>query len=215
MLEVPKRAKVRAGASRITPFSEDQLARLGRAPIFRGCEDDRHITRPGDYLCRDGRFWFGLLKPFAGLGSSETTALVTTDICLHHRVLHIDVHSDSRNGAPNRMVPIHPTLIKLGFLEWVDQRRAAVGDGLLFEPRKYARIWNDGVLDDAGLKAEGVTVEGMRVNFFDAVMSNAPERLAFYLTGQSPGYEDSRVLDDNETTIALRIVSAIDFPGLG
>jgi site-specific recombinase XerD len=214
-LEVPKRAKVRAGASRITPFSEDQLARLGRAPIFRGCEDDRHITRPGDYLCRDGRFWFGVLKPFAGLGSSETTALLTTDIRLHHRVLHIDVNSDNGNGARNRMVPVHPTLIKLGFQEWVEKRRAAVGDGLLFEPRKYPRVWNDGVLDAAGLKAEGMTVEGMRVNFVEAVTSNAPERIALYLTGQLPSSADARVLDDTETTIALRIVSAIDFPGLG
>jgi hypothetical protein len=113
------------------------------------------------------------------------------------------------------MVPVHPTLIKLGFQEWVEKRRAAVGDGLLFEPRKYPRVWNDGVLDAAGLKAEGMTVEGMRVNFVEAVTSNAPERIALYLTGQLPSSADARVLDDTETTIALRIVSAIDFPGLG
>ena len=213
-LEVPKRSKAPAGASRITPLSEDQLTRLGRAPIFRGCEDSRYITRPGRFICRDGRFWFGVLKPFAGVGSSEATAILTTDVRRHHSIWHIDLHNDSQTGAGNRMVPVHPALIDMGFLEWVEERKATVGDGRLFEPRKYARIWNDGVLDAVGLKAERVTVEGLRANFVEIVMATAPWPLATRLTGQAVGPTRARLLDREETEAAVRIVAALDFPGL-
>ena len=213
-LEVPKRSKAPAGASRITPFSEDQLARLGRAPIFRGCEDSRHITRPGNYLCRDGRFWFGVLKPFAGVGSGEAMALLITDVRRHHGIWHIDLHNDSRTGAGNRMVPVHPALIAMGFLGWIEERKAAVGDGRLFEPHKYARVWNDGVLDAAGLKTEGVTVEGLRATFVEAVLSGAPERIAMRLTGKTLGPAHERVLHHTDTMIALEVVSAIDLLSL-
>lgn len=214
MLEVPKRSKTPAGASRITPLTEDQLRRLGRAPIFRGCEDSRHITRPGDYLCRDGRFWFGVLKPFAGVGSGEAMALLTTDVRRHHGIWHIDLHNDSRTGAGNRMVPVHPALIEMGFLEWVRERQAAIGGGRLFEPRKYARVWNDGILSAAGLKNEGVTVEGLRMNFMEAVLSGANERIAMRLTGQALGPAHERVLDHTDTMIAHGIVSEVGLPSL-
>ena len=213
-LEVPKRSKAPAGASRITPFSQDQLARLGRAPIFRGCEDSRHITRPGDYLCRDGRFWFGVLKPFAGVGSGEAMALLTTDVRRHHGIWHIDLHNDSRTGAGNRMVPVHPALIAMGFLGWVEERKAAVGGGCLFEPRKYARIWNNDVLAAAGLKAEGLTVEGLRANFVDALVASAPWTVAMRLTGKAGGPTEARLLDSSGTAEVARIVAALEFGNL-
>ena len=214
MLEVPKRSKTPAGASRITPLTDDQLRRLGRAPIFRGCEDSRHITRPGNYLCRDGRFWFGVLKPFAGVGSGEAMALLTTDVRRHHGIWHIDLHNDSRTGAGNRMVPVHPALIAMRFLGWVEERKADVGEGRLFEPRKYTRVWNDRVLDAAGLKAEGVTVEGLRANFAEAVMATAPQYLAMRLTGRVVGPAQDRLLDRTETEAAARIVAALELAGM-
>lgn len=112
------------------------------------------------------------------------------------------------------MVPVHPALIAMGFLGWVEERKAAVGEGRLFEPRKYARVWNDGVLDAAGLKNAGVTVEGLRANFVEVVRLGTPERIVIRLSGQALVPAQARVMDYNDTMNALRIVSEIDFRSL-
>jgi hypothetical protein len=142
-------------------------------------------------------------------------ALLTTDVRRHHGIWHIDLHNDSRTGAGNRMVPVHPALIAMGFLGWVEERKAAVGGGCLFEPRKYARVWNDGVLEAAGLKAEGASVEGLRANFAEAVMASGPTALAMHLTGRTVDPARARLLDSAKTKAAARIIAALEFPELG
>jgi hypothetical protein len=132
----------------------------------------------------------------------------------YHGIWVIDLHNDSRTGAGNRMVPVHPVLVQMGFLDWVEHRKTLVGDGCLFEPRKYGRIWNDQILDAAGLKAEGVTVEGLRANFAEAVMARAAQPLGMRLTGQAVGPARARLLERSQIEAAARIIAALEFPGL-
>jgi integrase len=204
-LEKPLSAAPSPTSSKQVAFSAEQLARLFAAPIFTGCQDDNHITRPGQFICRDGRYWFAVLKLYAGVRSGESKALMTTDILKHHGIWHIDIHNDSRTGVGNRMVPVHSKLVEMGFLDWVEERRARVGEGSLFEPRKYGRIWNDWILASAGLKADGVTVEGLRANFAEAMITEAPRPLAMRLTGQAGGPARARLLCSATTTTAWSV----------
>jgi site-specific recombinase XerD len=210
-LEKPSSAAPSPTSSKQVAFSAEQLARLFAAPIFTGCQDDNHITRPGQYICRDGRYWFAVLKLYAGVRSGESKALMTTDILKHHGIWHIDIHNDSRTGVGNRMVPVHSKLVEMGFLDWVEERRARVGEGSLFEPRKYARIWNDWVLKVVGLKIEGLTVEGLRLNFIEAISSNADDELVRRLSGQSTGASCDRYLTKEDTRRASRIIDRIEY----
>jgi hypothetical protein len=109
------------------------------------------------------------------------------------------------------MVPVHAKLVEMGFLEWVEERRARVGEGSLFEPRKYARIWNDWILNTAGLKAEGVTVEGLRSNFIEAIGRSADDELVRRLSGQSTGASCDRYLTREGTRRASRIIDRIEY----
>jgi integrase len=213
-LEAPAVPAARAVTPKIRPLTDEQLARLARAPILTGCADSRSVTRPGGFLCRDGRFWFAAIKLYAGVRSGEATALKTTDVLRYHGIWVIDVHIDSQTGAGNRMVPVHPVLVQMGFLDWVEHRKTLVGDGCLFEPRKYGRIWNDQILDAAGLKAEGVTVEGLRATFVEAVMARAARPLGMRLTGQAVGPARARLLERSKIEAAARIIAALEFPGL-
>jgi site-specific recombinase XerD len=210
-LERPLCAAPSPTSSKQVAFSEEQLARLFAAPIFTGCQDDNHITRPGQVICRDGRYWFAVLKLYAGVRSGESKALMTTDILKHHGIWHIDIHNDSRTGVGNRMVPVHSKLVEMGFLDWVEERRARVGEGSLFEPRKYARIWNDWVLKVVGLKIEGLTVEGLRLNFIEAIASNADDELVRRLSGQSTGASCDRYLTKEDTRRASWIIDRIEY----
>jgi len=210
-LEAPTIAAPAPKSSKLTAFSGDQLARLFAAPIFTGCEDDVHITRPGQCTCRDGRFWFGALKLYAGVWSAEATALMTTDVLQHHGIWHIDIHNDSRTGAGNRIVPVHPRLVEMGFLDWVEKRLGTVGEGRLFEPRKYPRIWNDWILKSAGLKSEGLTVEGLRSNFVQELAALAPQEVYRRLSGQSTGNVASCYSNRMKTRTNSQLISNIEF----
>lgn len=74
-----------------------------------------------------------------------------------------------KNRASRRIIPIHPELLKLGFMEWVERRRTEVGPapGLLFKELRweqksgYGRKPSEHVLDL--LKASGVWIKRKKV----------------------------------------------------
>lgn len=74
-----------------------------------------------------------------------------------------------KNKASRRIIPIHPELLRLGFMEWVERRRCEVGriPGLLFHGLRweqksgYGRKPSEYVLDL--LKASGVWIKRKKV----------------------------------------------------
>lgn len=117
------------------PFSTEQLRLIFDAPIYRGCVNDRAgYSTPGRARPRRGRFWVPLIALFSGMRMNEICQLHVTDI---HRLDGVDCFfvtegpSDADNGkrlktaASERFIPVHPTLIEIGFMTFVEQRRAA------------------------------------------------------------------------------------------
>lgn len=51
------------------PFTEEQMNTLLKSPLFAGAQSDtewRYISRPGNRLIRDHRFWVPLIMLFSG-----------------------------------------------------------------------------------------------------------------------------------------------------
>ena len=93
------------------------------------------FTRPSDY-------WVPLLGLFTGAREAELCQLVIADVRQDAPtgLWLLDINSDTdkklKTDASAREVPLHPTLIELGFLEYVGNVKAS-GGGQLFpgEPR--------------------------------------------------------------------------------
>lgn len=128
------------------PFSVEQLRLIFDAPLYRGCVDDwAGYSTPGCARPRRGRFWVPLIALFSGMRMNEICQLHAADI---HRLDGVDCFfvtegpSDSDNGkrlktaASERFIPIHPTLIKMGFMTFVTERRATGAVRLFSELQK-------------------------------------------------------------------------------
>lgn len=90
-------------------------------------------------------FWLPLLGYFTGARTNEIAQLDTADIKDTQGLACIDFCADDQNAfeakriktGEARLVPVHPRLIELGFLEYVEQQRRSnqkklFGDGLTY-----------------------------------------------------------------------------------
>ena len=124
-------------------FTTDDLNRLFRAPLYTGCKDDGHgyATR-GNENPRRGRFWLPLISLFHGLRCNEAAQLYTEDVCEAEGVPFFEIREERADGAKcdkrlktkqsKRRVPIHPEIIRIGFLDFVAERRREVDSPRLF-----------------------------------------------------------------------------------
>ena len=93
----------------------------------------------------DAKFWFPLLAVFSGARLEEIAQLNTEDIktCPETNIVYAMIENDglaadghkkrTKNLNSVRPVPIHSTLITIGFMDYVEQRRSDTKNGLLFK----------------------------------------------------------------------------------
>jgi hypothetical protein len=115
-------------------FTIEQLNVLFRTPLYVGCQNDEGgYAKRGPNQPRRGRFWVPLLALFHGFRCNEAAQLDTEDVGEQDGVSFIDIRSERANGdkcdkrlknrQSDRRVPLHPVIIKMGFLDFVAARR--------------------------------------------------------------------------------------------
>jgi len=108
------------------PFTAPELKRLFASPIFSSG------ARPKQGRGDTG-YWAPLIALYHGARRSEVLQLFVRDIRHDEEadVHFIDINRDDgklvKNGESIRRAPLHPSLISMGFLEFVASRRALVG----------------------------------------------------------------------------------------
>lgn len=128
------------------PFKAEELNTFFRLPIFTGCLSESRPNIPGNYIFDDHRRWAPLLMLFTGARPSEIAQLAVSDIKGDAKHPYISILTEYDPNDPDderdfvvshktenarRDIPLHPELINLGFLRYLDERRAA-GDARLF-----------------------------------------------------------------------------------
>lgn len=139
------RAIVQGGEkrSRKAKFTDNELNRLFRAPLYTGCKDDESgYAKPGTNKPRRARFWLPLVGLFHGLRSNEAAQLFTEDIAEIEGIRVFKIRTTRESGEESdkrlksrqseRNVPIHPELLRIGFLEYVAERRRDTSNPRLF-----------------------------------------------------------------------------------
>ena len=175
------------------PFTMDELNRLFLAPVFSGCIDDRvNFKKPGPNHPRHERFWVPLIGLFSGLRVNEICQMDVADVEEVNGILAFHVTNIASNGerdkriktrAADRYVPVHPELIRIGFLDYVAKARQE-GRRKLFPRFKrgvresYAHsisIWfSQLLLKSIGIYTPETTFHSFRHTFRDALRrSNA------------------------------------------
>ncbi|PIB25692.1 hypothetical protein BFP76_00745 [Amylibacter kogurei] len=138
------------------PFSNEQLEKIFNAPVFTGCLSETHWSRSGTQLIKGSpKFWIPLLGLFSGGRLSELCQLEIDDIKEADKIPYLDINGKLANErnvgdkgikSPNaqRKIPIHPTLIDIGFLKFVREMKQS-GETRLFPSIK---IGADGSYSD-------------------------------------------------------------------
>lgn len=94
------------------PLSEAQLRRIFGSPDFQACRTERPPM-----------YWCPLLSLFMSLRLTEAAQLLRADIKQIDGVWCVAVASDDgknvKSHAGHRIIPVHPKLVELGFMEFV------------------------------------------------------------------------------------------------
>lgn len=211
-----KRIAVRANKSiagyKRRPFSLDQLKAIFTTPLYTGCRNDFILFyKPGPNRPRKHRFWVSLIGLFSGLRLNEICQLDVADIvhvdgiwCFH--VTNVD-ESGTRDKrvktlAAIRHVPIHSELLRIGFLNYLEEARLG-GNTKLFPDlftngrgmygHQFGTWFSQRFLKAHGLYKRETTFHSFRHCFRDALRrSNASLYILRELCGWSlpqPGLE--------------------------
>ena len=163
------------------PYTNVQLEALFSSPLFVGCHGERE-HQPGDEKIRDWRYWLPLCALYSGARAGEIAQLESTDVRQADNVWVFDFNDEGeatekklKTASSRRVVPIHPALIGLGLLDYV-QLQVSSGNHRIFNelepgPRgdwsyKPSKFWAR-YLDRIGMKRPGLGLHSFRHTFAD------------------------------------------------
>lgn len=218
-------------------FTTAELNRIFAQPLFVGCSEGRSpggLFKPGPVLVRDDRFWIPLVLLFTGARSAEVVGLGTSEVVIDHEVPHFLFERTAIRGIKNkqsrRMVPVHQTLLDLGFAEFARNTKRQTGgrffpmaDQLYFtegatgvKRRKslsnslIMRQFNRTILKAAGAKEDGGSIKCFRNTFEQESAARIPsDEIRRRLTGRDLGstvqiYTQNIPTDEAKRTVQLR-----------
>ncbi len=172
------------GKSGRRPFSVEQLRRIfSSSHYFRGA----HASGAGAILrgqgLGEGQYWVPLIGLFTGMRLNECCQLLATDVVQNEAVWVIHIRPDNDRGKKlktrnaTRWVPVHPELVKLGFLDFVQARQAKGGNKLFPDLSVSAKgyysdpfqKWFRRFLTGIGITDAGASFHSFRHTFRDAL----------------------------------------------
>jgi integrase len=187
------------------PFTVAELSAIFKAPVFIGCESERHWQRPGALVLRESaKFWIPLLGLYTGARLNELCKLRAKDIRSSNGIDYIDINTDAhedgaidpgvKTSASSRQLPVHADLISFRFLSLVATRRESGTERLFPElrPDAYGKL-SDGFgkyfarfLKSIGIKRDKLDFHSFRHTWTDACRnSRIPIDVIYALKGEA------------------------------
>lgn len=189
-LKTQSKSKAKSDLERRHPFSEDMLKKLFSTPIYQ--QNKMHHSY---------QYWLPVLALYSGARQNELAQLFKGNIievndvwCFKFSPVHDT--QDFKTDASERITPIHPNLIKLGFLDFVNSCEEHLFEtGLPFYSGKgYAkeasRWFNETYKQKLGIKtSSGYDFHSFRhtvINYYKQ-HTNVEERFVQALVGHKHG----------------------------
>lgn len=212
------------------PFDEIDLRKLFSAPIYTGCENDKNAWRkPGPNHPKGTRYWIPLIALHQGFRLNEICQLDVDDIIKKEGILGFYINDDSgdkrqKTDASRRIVPVHPTLLGLGFAEYVAARKTAGDEKLFPDLKKDARgyysdafqKWFKRFQEECGVVHDRKSFHSFRHTFKDtAVEVEMPEDLIAEVGGWSEkNTSQARYGAGRKLRTLHKAISKLKFPGI-
>lgn len=213
------------------PFDARDLQTIFNAPLF--AEHTLSIGAKGE-----AGIWLPLLALFAGARQAEYAGLRASDVREDEEtgVLLMWFTRDTKAGrrlktkTSERVVPVHPQLVALGFLKYVEARRKDGEEAWLFPTvapdqrgalSAWSKWWGRYLRTHVGINDRNKVYHSFRHGFQDALRRTTPdEELRDALTGRSSGKSVGRtygakvMLQRWGVRVLKRAVDEISYPGL-
>lgn len=204
-------------------FTTAHLQTIFAAPVFAGYQIDTRgrWKQPGQLKSRGGRFWVLCISLHTGMRLNECCQLLVSDIenidgypCI--KVSEFDGQGkrvkDVKNEQSNRFIVVHPTLLELGFMKFVEDQKIA-GEVRLFPEigmsskhnysDTYQKWFNDRFIKET-LGIYGPTFHSTRHAYADLLRDAAvPEAIQRALGGWASHNGETK--NGEETTSSLSI----------
>jgi len=183
------------------PFTEVELQALFKAPVFTGCKSSAAWMTRGNHIPSDeGIYWVPLLGLYTGARAGEIIQLNVADVCELGGIPYLKITDDgeeqgTKTDSSVREVPMHPVLIELGFLKFVDAQRRAGHERLFPEMPKVGDYYSTAysprfkrLLVSLKIKHAKNSFHSFRHNFEDAALDSLiPQGIVDALLGHSSG----------------------------
>lgn len=183
-----------AAEDKRAPYSIDDLKAIFSSPVYAGhAMGDRN--RPGPVITRDAFFWLPLLALFTGARLEELGQLLVEDVGEVEGIPFLDINTrgDKRlkTRSSARAIPLHPELIRIGFLAHVAERKRAdsAANAQLFPDLKvsngkgkltagFSKWWGRYAREVAGIADRDKVFHSFRHAFADAMVAAGPEKVS-------------------------------------
>lgn len=183
------------------PFSDEELKAFFQSPQYTGHKSDSRRADRGNEIIKDGKYWIPLVGLFSGMRLGEILQLQLSDIAYDGEIPYFNVNDEGddkslKTEQSRRIVPVHPELMKLGFIDMVEKKRKKK----LTSPRLF---------DDTKVSAtHGVSHEFSK--YFSRYMKNIGlkrKRLVFHSFRHNfvQGMRDARIDQDRMDALDGRI----------
>lgn len=112
----------------------EKLRALFASPVWIGCKSKASRGKPGSVIIKDEKYWLPLLGLYHGNRLEEFAQLSRGDVRQEDGIHYLDINDEEdkqvKNVQSKRRVPIHPKLIEMGFLGYVDSTASSPSDAL-------------------------------------------------------------------------------------
>ena len=204
---VAKRPKGRVSRR---PFTENELTQLFAAPVFTGCLSAKRRFMAGTAVVQDAYYWVPIIGYYTGARLGEIVQLHLADVDSENCISFLKITEAGGDGnqpdvkhvkseAGVRKIPLHPDLIALGFLSFVEKRRRLQrkGSKRLFPEVKFGADgqastvfskWFGRLMSKAGLHDPALVFHSFRHNAEDAFRDALqPQYVIDRIIGHSDG----------------------------
>ena len=224
-----KNVTAASGTERRRPFTNEELRAIFAQPVFTGCKDDENgYDKPGPNRPRRGRFWVPLLGLWAGMRLNEACQLRAADVAEIDGVpmLYVRASADGqrlKTSAAERRIPVHPELVRLGFLDFVAAQRKAGHERLFPElpagalgnySDPYSK-WFARLLTKAGVTSAGAVFHSFRHGWRDRLReAGVPRDVADALGGWASQGQGQHYGAGFSARVLAEHIGRVAYPGL-
>ena len=219
---------------KIRSYTDAELKLFFASPIFTGYRSDARDYEPGTMRCDDWRFWLPYMALYSGARLGELAQLLIADVRQESGVWCLNITEDEdddkslKTAGSHRLIPIHPELIRLGFLDYHTRQLAAGSERLFPEierdtrgfysgrPSRWFRSYSAAI----GLKAPDHTTNfhSFRHTVVDALRTKYLDHEFGFLLGHSSqatkitrGYGSKT---EGDTQRRFNLISSVYFEGV-